>query len=162
MRLPRALLGKYIWMTEPITVCRKFICSLLFFVLCFFYIWTDIINPTPPSPFFRVVGFDVTNVERNSSTLVKAEFRIYRIPNPQARATEQRVEVYQVITGPFVHIITSVMKLCDVSQFLSFQAHRKHMRSTYEIRQYDLKTFLNDMKTLISWIWFKHYQEATI
>ncbi|XP_041930586.1 transforming growth factor beta-2 proprotein [Alosa sapidissima] len=58
---------------------------------------SNIINPTPPSLFYRVVGFDVTNVERNSSTLVKAEFRIYRIPNPQARATEQRVEVYQLL-----------------------------------------------------------------
>uniref|UniRef100_A0A673MWM6 Transforming growth factor beta n=1 Tax=Sinocyclocheilus rhinocerous TaxID=307959 RepID=A0A673MWM6_9TELE len=49
------------------------------------------------SPYFRIVGFDVTNVERNSSTLVKAEFRIFRAPNPQARTTEQRVEIYQIL-----------------------------------------------------------------
>uniref|UniRef100_A0A673MWR9 Transforming growth factor beta n=1 Tax=Sinocyclocheilus rhinocerous TaxID=307959 RepID=A0A673MWR9_9TELE len=61
--------------------------------LCF----TDSINPVPQSPYFRIVGFDVTNVERNSSTLVKAEFRIFRAPNPQARTTEQRVEIYQIL-----------------------------------------------------------------
>lgn len=83
-----------------------------------FHVYTDNINPTPPSPYYRVAGFDVNDVERNSSTLVKAEFRIYRIPNAQARSTEQRVEVYQVITGSVVHIIIPVMKLCDVSPFL--------------------------------------------
>uniref|UniRef100_A0A8C2KSG3 Transforming growth factor beta n=1 Tax=Cyprinus carpio TaxID=7962 RepID=A0A8C2KSG3_CYPCA len=58
---------------------------------------TNSINPVPQSPYFRIVGFDVTNVERNSSTLVKAEFRIFRAPNPQARTTEQRVEIYQIL-----------------------------------------------------------------
>ncbi|KAI4893709.1 hypothetical protein NFI96_012164 [Prochilodus magdalenae] len=53
------------------------------------------ISPQPLSPYFRVVRFDVTNVERNSSTLVKAEFRIFRVQNARARATEQRVEIYQ-------------------------------------------------------------------
>uniref|UniRef100_A0A672MX28 Transforming growth factor beta-2 proprotein n=1 Tax=Sinocyclocheilus grahami TaxID=75366 RepID=A0A672MX28_SINGR len=61
------------------------------------FCFTDSINPVPQSPYFRIVGFDVTNVERNSSTLVKAEFRIFRAPNPQARTTEQRVEIYQIL-----------------------------------------------------------------
>lgn len=56
----------------------------------------DAVNPQVPSPYYRVVGFDVSGVDRNSSTLVKAEFRIYRTPNPQARTSEQRVEIYQV------------------------------------------------------------------
>uniref|UniRef100_A0A674CIP8 Transforming growth factor beta n=1 Tax=Salmo trutta TaxID=8032 RepID=A0A674CIP8_SALTR len=65
-----------------------------------------------PSPYYRVVGFDVSGVGRNSSTLVKAEFRIYRTPNPQARTSEQRVEIYQVIkpeeaTGPSQRYINS-------------------------------------------------------
>lgn len=60
------------------------------------FISTDVINTVPQSPYFRVVKFDVTNVDRNASTLVKAEFRIYRVQNTHARATEQRVEIYQV------------------------------------------------------------------
>ncbi|KAK1804137.1 hypothetical protein P4O66_020177, partial [Electrophorus voltai] len=55
----------------------------------------DAINTVPQNPYFRVVRFDLTNVERNSSTLVKAEFRIYRVQNARARVTEQRVEIYQ-------------------------------------------------------------------
>ncbi|KAJ8405140.1 hypothetical protein AAFF_G00321310 [Aldrovandia affinis] len=58
---------------------------------------TNVISSGPPSPYFRVLGFDVTRVERNSTTLVKAEFRIYRAPNPRARALEQRVEIYQLL-----------------------------------------------------------------
>ncbi|KAL7863110.1 hypothetical protein SRHO_G00120940 [Serrasalmus rhombeus] len=70
------------------------------------------INPQPLSPYFRVVRFDVTNVERNSSTLVKAEFRIFRVQNARARATEQRVEIYQIlksdeVTGPSQRYIDS-------------------------------------------------------
>ncbi|XP_060783917.1 transforming growth factor beta-2 proprotein [Neoarius graeffei] len=58
---------------------------------------SNTINTVPQSPYFRVVKFDVTNVDRNSSTLVKAEFRIYRLQNTHARATEQRVEIYQIL-----------------------------------------------------------------
>ncbi|XP_042182248.1 transforming growth factor beta-2 proprotein-like [Oncorhynchus tshawytscha] len=57
---------------------------------------TNAVNPPVPSPYYRLVGFDVSVVDRNSSTLVKAEFRIYRTPNPQTRTSEQRVEIYQV------------------------------------------------------------------
>uniref|UniRef100_A0A4W5NJU7 Transforming growth factor beta n=1 Tax=Hucho hucho TaxID=62062 RepID=A0A4W5NJU7_9TELE len=56
----------------------------------------DMLKQSPTTfPYYRVVGFDVSGVDRNSSTLVKAEFRIYRAPNPQARTSEQRVEIYQ-------------------------------------------------------------------
>ncbi|XP_076015585.1 transforming growth factor beta-2 proprotein [Genypterus blacodes] len=58
---------------------------------------TNTVNPAAPSPYYRVVQFDVTGVELTNSTLVKAEFRIFRAPNPQARATEQRVEIYQLL-----------------------------------------------------------------
>ncbi|XP_030622060.1 transforming growth factor beta-2 proprotein [Chanos chanos] len=58
---------------------------------------TNVINPIPPSPYYRVVRFDVSNVDKNSSTLFKAEFRIFRVPNPQARTTEQRIEIYQIL-----------------------------------------------------------------
>lgn len=58
---------------------------------------TNAVNPVPPSPYFRTVQFDVSAVELANSTLVKAEFRIFRAPNPQARAAEQRVEVYQLL-----------------------------------------------------------------
>ncbi|XP_026872795.2 transforming growth factor beta-2 proprotein [Electrophorus electricus] len=58
---------------------------------------TNAINTVPQNPYFRVVRFDLTNVERNSSTLVKAEFRIFRVQNARARVTEQRVEIYQIL-----------------------------------------------------------------
>lgn len=56
----------------------------------------DVVQPAAPSPHYRVVHFDVRGVDLTNSTLVKAEFRIFRAPNPQARASEQRVEIYQV------------------------------------------------------------------
>lgn len=43
-----------------------------------------------------MVHFDVSGVDLTNSTLVKAEFRIFRAPNSLARASEQRVEIYQV------------------------------------------------------------------
>ncbi|KAK0131057.1 Transforming growth factor beta-2 [Merluccius polli] len=55
------------------------------------------VNAVPLSPHYRTVHFDVSGVELANSTLVKAEFRIFRAPNPQARAAEQRVEVYQLL-----------------------------------------------------------------
>lgn len=58
---------------------------------------TNAVNPVTPSPYYRVVKFDVSGVDNNSSSLVKAEFRIYRAPNPKAHTTEQRVEIYQLL-----------------------------------------------------------------
>lgn len=58
---------------------------------------TNVVSPVALSPYYRVVEFDVSGVDLNSSMLVKAEFRIYRALNPQARTTEQRVEIYQVL-----------------------------------------------------------------
>ncbi|KAL0973886.1 hypothetical protein UPYG_G00212420 [Umbra pygmaea] len=73
---------------------------------------TNAVIPVPPSPYYRMVRFDVSGVDINSSTLVKAEFRIYRASNPQARTLEQRVEIYQVMkpeepTGPSQRYIDS-------------------------------------------------------
>lgn len=56
----------------------------------------DVVQSATPSPHYRMVHFDVSGVDLTNSTLVKAEFRIFRAPNPQARASEQRVEIYQV------------------------------------------------------------------
>uniref|UniRef100_H3DHC4 Transforming growth factor beta n=1 Tax=Tetraodon nigroviridis TaxID=99883 RepID=H3DHC4_TETNG len=58
---------------------------------------TNAVQSAAPSPHYRMVHFDVSGVDLTNSTLVKAEFRIFRAPNPQARASEQRVEVYQVL-----------------------------------------------------------------
>lgn len=58
---------------------------------------TNAVQPAAPDPHHRVVHFDVGGVELTNSTLVKAEFRIFRAPNPQARASEQRVEIYQLL-----------------------------------------------------------------
>ncbi|XP_032384230.1 transforming growth factor beta-2 proprotein [Etheostoma spectabile] len=58
---------------------------------------TNAVQPAAPNPHYRVVHFDVSGVDLTNSTLVKAEFRIFRAPNPQARASEQRVEIYQLL-----------------------------------------------------------------
>ncbi|KAF3823118.1 hypothetical protein GH733_010554 [Mirounga leonina] len=46
-------------------------------------------------PYFRIVRFDVSAMEKNASNLVKAEFRVFRLQNPKARVPEQRIELYQ-------------------------------------------------------------------
>lgn len=58
---------------------------------------TNAVQPIIPNPHYRVVNFDVSGVEFTNSTLVKAEFRIFRAPNPQAKASEQRVEIHQLL-----------------------------------------------------------------
>ncbi|XP_037315578.2 transforming growth factor beta-2 proprotein [Pungitius pungitius] len=58
---------------------------------------TNAVQPATPDPHYRVVHFDVSGVDLTNSTLFKAEFRIFRAPNPQARASEQRVEIYQLL-----------------------------------------------------------------
>lgn len=35
-------------------------------------------------------------MEKNSTNLFRAEFRALRIPNPNAKRSEQRIELYQV------------------------------------------------------------------
>lgn len=40
--------------------------------------------------------FDVSSMEKNASNLVKAELRVFRLQNPRARVSEQRIELYQV------------------------------------------------------------------
>ncbi|XP_069036448.1 transforming growth factor beta-2 proprotein [Lepisosteus oculatus] len=57
----------------------------------------NVIPTSPYSPYIRVLRFDVTSVDTNSSHLVKAEFRIFRVANPKAKVAEQRVELYQVL-----------------------------------------------------------------
>ncbi|XP_071783241.1 transforming growth factor beta-2 proprotein [Centroberyx gerrardi] len=58
---------------------------------------TNAVSPAAPSPHYRVVHFDVSGVDLTNSTLVKAEFRIFRAPNPLARTSEQRVEIFQLL-----------------------------------------------------------------
>ncbi|CAG5990191.1 transforming growth factor beta-2 proprotein [Menidia menidia] len=58
---------------------------------------SNTVQPSEPNRYYRVVHFDVSGVDLTNSTMVKAEFRIFRAPNPQARASEQRVEIYQLL-----------------------------------------------------------------
>lgn len=70
------------------------LCRIISLMLFSFH--PDVVQPAALSPHYRVIHFDVSGVDLTNSTLVKAEFRIFRAPNPQARASEQRVEIYQV------------------------------------------------------------------
>ncbi|XP_060679552.1 transforming growth factor beta-2 proprotein-like, partial [Hemiscyllium ocellatum] len=49
------------------------------------------------NPYFRLIHFDASNLEKNVSSLVKAEFRLYRIRYQKSRVAEQRIELYQVL-----------------------------------------------------------------
>ena len=56
----------------------------------------DVISPTNYNPYFRRLSFDVSSLEQNASSLVKAELRLFRLQNSKARVAEQRIELYQV------------------------------------------------------------------
>ncbi|KAM9424127.1 transforming growth factor beta-2 proprotein [Pholidichthys leucotaenia] len=62
-----------------------------------YYPSENVIAPTYLNPYFRRVAFDVSSLEKNASNLVKAELRIFRLPNPRARVPEQRIELYQIL-----------------------------------------------------------------
>ncbi|XP_069501244.1 transforming growth factor beta-2 proprotein-like [Ambystoma mexicanum] len=57
----------------------------------------NLIPTSQISPFFRIVRFDVSSLEKNASNLVKAELRIFKVPNLKSRVTEQRVELHQIL-----------------------------------------------------------------
>ncbi|XP_069771950.1 transforming growth factor beta-3 proprotein isoform X2 [Narcine bancroftii] len=45
----------------------------------------------------KVFRFNVSSMERNVSSLFRAEFRALRVPNISAKRSEQRIEVYQIL-----------------------------------------------------------------
>nr|XP_058131211.1 transforming growth factor beta-2 proprotein isoform X4 [Dasypus novemcinctus] len=86
----------------------------------------NVIPPTFYRPYFRIVRFDVSAMEKNASNLVKAEFRVFRLQNPKARVPEQRIELYQILkskdlTSPTQRYIDSkVVKTRAEGEWLSF------------------------------------------
>ncbi|TKS81566.1 Transforming growth factor beta-2 [Collichthys lucidus] len=70
--------------------------------------------------------FDVSSMEKNASNLVKAELRIFRLPNHGARVSEQRIELYQILghkdlTSPTQRYIDSkVVRTQTEGEWLSF------------------------------------------
>lgn len=93
----------------------------------------DTVQPEAPSHFYRVVSFDVSGVDLTNSTLVKAEFRIFRAPNPQSRASEQRVEIYQVTAD------SSQMFLFTLEGSRTFKVKLFSLRLTLFINQISKK-----------------------
>lgn len=53
----------------------------------------------PKSITSKVFRFNVSAMERNSTNLFRAEFRVLRVPNSTAKRNEQRIELYQVRKG---------------------------------------------------------------
>ncbi|XP_070698069.1 transforming growth factor beta-3 proprotein [Pempheris klunzingeri] len=45
----------------------------------------------------KAFRFNVSTMENNSTNLFRAEFRALRIPNPNAKRNEQRIELYQIL-----------------------------------------------------------------
>ncbi|KAJ1157625.1 hypothetical protein NDU88_010330 [Pleurodeles waltl] len=86
----------------------------------------NVIPPIYYSPYFRIVKFDVSAMEKNVSNLVKAEFRVFRLQNPKARVSEQRIELYQVLTSKGLtsptqrYIDSKVVKTRAEGEWLSF------------------------------------------
>ncbi|ROL33003.1 Transforming growth factor beta-2 [Anabarilius grahami] len=85
-----------------------------------------VISPTHYNPYFRRLRFDVSSMEKNASNLVKAELRIFRLQNPKARVSEQRIELYQILghkelTSPTQRYIDSkVVRTRMEGEWLSF------------------------------------------
>eukprot|EP00064_Thunnus_orientalis_P005279 superscaffoldBa00000507_g5293 len=85
-----------------------------------------VISPTHFNPYFRRLTFDVSSMEKNASNLVKAELRIFRLQNPGARVSEQRIELYQILahkdlTSPTQRYIDSkVVRTQTEGEWLSF------------------------------------------
>uniref|UniRef100_A0A8C4Q838 Transforming growth factor beta n=1 Tax=Eptatretus burgeri TaxID=7764 RepID=A0A8C4Q838_EPTBU len=76
--------------------------------------------------YFRLLKFDVSTMEKNASNLVKAEFRILRIPNYYAKQSEQRIELYQVLQQKHPgspsqrYIASKVVRVKAKDEWLSF------------------------------------------
>ncbi|XP_067366060.1 transforming growth factor beta-2 proprotein isoform X1 [Channa argus] len=87
---------------------------------------SDVISPTHFNPYFRRLTFDVSPMEKNASNLVKAELRIFRLQNPGAQVSEQRIELYQILghkdlTSPTQRYIDSkVVRTQTEGEWLSF------------------------------------------
>ncbi|XP_065102470.1 transforming growth factor beta-2 proprotein [Paramisgurnus dabryanus] len=84
------------------------------------------IYPTQYSLYFRRLRFDVSSMEKNASNLVKAELRLFRLQNSKARVSEQRIELYQILshkdlTSPTQRYIDSkVVRTRTEGEWLSF------------------------------------------
>lgn len=48
----------------------------------------------------KVFRFNVSSVEKNGTNLFRAEFRVLRVPNPNSKRNEQRIELFQVNSVP--------------------------------------------------------------
>ncbi|KAJ8409165.1 hypothetical protein AAFF_G00241860 [Aldrovandia affinis] len=86
----------------------------------------NVISHMHYSPYFRRLTFDVSSMETNASNLVKAELRVFRLQNPKARVSEQRIELYQILgntdlSAPSQRYIDSkVVRTRTEGEWLSF------------------------------------------
>ncbi|KAG5847154.1 transforming growth factor beta-2 proprotein-like [Anguilla anguilla] len=86
----------------------------------------NVISHMHYSPYFRRLTFDVSSMEKNASNLVKAELRVFRLQNPKAHVSEQRIELYQILghkdlTSPSQRYIDSkVVRTHTEGEWLSF------------------------------------------
>ncbi|XP_026228388.1 transforming growth factor beta-2 proprotein isoform X2 [Anabas testudineus] len=113
----------------------------------------NVISPTHFNPYFRRLTFDVSSMEKNASNLVKAELRIFRLQNPVARVSEQRIELYQILghkdlTSPTQRYIDSkVVRTQTEGEWLSFDVTEavsewlNHRGIDDSIHDSDLKLF---------------------
>ncbi|XP_028280596.1 transforming growth factor beta-2 proprotein [Parambassis ranga] len=91
-----------------------------------FYPTENVISPTHFNPYFRRLTFDVSSMEKNASNLVKAELRIFRLQNPGARVSEQRIELYQILGNKDLasptqrYIDSKVVRTQTEGEWLSF------------------------------------------
>uniref|UniRef100_A0AC11AVK8 Transforming growth factor beta 3 n=1 Tax=Ovis aries TaxID=9940 RepID=A0AC11AVK8_SHEEP len=51
----------------------------------------------------KIFRFNVSSVEKNETNLFRAEFRVFRMPNPASKRSEQRIELFQILQ-PGEHI----------------------------------------------------------
>ncbi|XP_067877734.1 transforming growth factor beta-2 proprotein-like [Heterodontus francisci] len=86
----------------------------------------NMISTSSYNPYFRLIHFDASAIEKNATNLMKAEFRLYRIRYQKSRVAEQRIELYQVLkardpASPAQRYIDSrVVRPRSVGEWLTF------------------------------------------
>lgn len=89
------------WAPQPLDECAGSTLSpWVSLTLCFppppMLCLLDDLTVCPKGITSKIFRFNVSSVEKNETNLFRAEFRVFRMPNPASKRSEQRIELFQV------------------------------------------------------------------
>lgn len=89
------------WALQPLDECAGSTLSpWVSLTLCFppppMLCLLDDLTVCPKGITSKIFRFNVSSVEKNETNLFRAEFRVFRMPNPASKRSEQRIELFQV------------------------------------------------------------------